>query len=416
LAGSVNILSPQTLSMNKNLIAIDYLRAFVTLIVLAVHSSLAYVTFAPSTMDAFTSKPYLWVNYPVVDTQRWIGFDVIFLFSENFVLGLMFLIAGLFIWQAIARKGHKGYLAGRFRRLGIPLVLVVATLSPLAYYPSYAMRDSNPTVQAYFQQWLSLDFWSPGPCWFIVVLLIFDVLVVLLHKFCPWGIEALGRLCSGSARAPARFYFGLIGAAVVVYLALGLSYGPRLWLTTLSYEQLSRALLFLMYFFAGVGIGAWGLGRGLLAPDGQLVRRWPIWLGASAGLFVLYLFCVVQLESQGSSPSLLWLGLRNMAYLLSGGATAFFLMAAFLRFATRRTGILDSLSANAYGMYLIHYAFVTWGQYQMTGTTLAPFEKGLAVFVFTLLGSWGAVSAIRHLPLLGRMLSNRMRPAAAGRV
>ncbi|MES2945608.1 MAG: acyltransferase family protein, partial [Pseudomonadota bacterium] len=262
--------------MKTNLIAIDYLRAFMTVLVLAVHSSLAYVNFAPSALHGFTDIPYMWVNYPVVDAQRWIGIDVYFLYTEHFLLGLMFLVAGLFIWPSIARKGRKGYLLGRLTRLGLPLVVVVALCSPLAYYPSYALRDSNPAVGDYLEQWLSLDFWSPGPCWFIAVLLIFDVVAVLLHRFLPGVIEGLGRFCSGAEHAPARFFMGLIGAAALVYVALCFYYGGTLWLTTPQYEQTSHALLFLLYFFAGMGMGAWGLERGLLAPKGHLVRRWQV--------------------------------------------------------------------------------------------------------------------------------------------
>lgn len=43
----------------------------------------------------------------------------------------------------------------------------------------------------------------------------------------------------------------------------------------------SRILLYLVYFFAGIGVGAWGLDRGLLANGGKLAQRWPLWLTES---------------------------------------------------------------------------------------------------------------------------------------
>ena len=43
--------------------------------------------------------------------------------------------------------------------------------------------------------------------------------------------------------------------------------------------QASPILLYLFYFFAGCGIGAASLDRGLLSPDGEMARRWPVWLG-----------------------------------------------------------------------------------------------------------------------------------------
>jgi hypothetical protein len=49
---------------------------------------------------------------------------------------------------------------------------------------------------------------------------------------------------------------------------------------------------------------------------------------------------------------------------------------ARLRFATRHSRSLDSLSESAYGMYLVHYVFVVWLQYLLLGR--GPFCQGLA--------------------------------------
>ena len=38
--------------------------------------------------------------------------------------------------------------------------------------------------------------------------------------------------------------------------------------------QFCRPLLYAVYFFAGVGLGAAGIDRGLVAADGVLARRW----------------------------------------------------------------------------------------------------------------------------------------------
>src|ERR1035437_3828878 len=68
--------------VKKNNTAIDYLRAFVIVLVLAFHAILAYVSFAPSATPAFASMPYFWAPFPIVDSQRWKGFDLFALFSD----------------------------------------------------------------------------------------------------------------------------------------------------------------------------------------------------------------------------------------------------------------------------------------------------------------------------------------------
>ncbi|WP_363321036.1 acyltransferase family protein [Desulfobacula sp.] len=66
----------------------------------------------------------------------------------------------------------------------------------------------------------------------------------------------------------------------------------------------------------------------------------------------------------------------------------------FLRFAKRRVRIFDSLSENSYGIYIVHYGFVTWLQYVLLGSNLAPQMKGIVVFAGTLILSWVLVAFI----------------------
>ena len=76
----------------------------------------------------------------------------------------------------------------------------------------------------------------------------------------------------------------------------------------------------------------------------------------------------------------------------------------FLRFAKRRIGIFDSLSKNSYGIYVVHYVFVTWLQYLLLGSALAPLMKGIVVFVGTLILSWLLVASIRHIPAVAKVI------------
>ena len=51
--------------------------------------------------------------------------------------------------------------------------------------------------------------------------------------------------------------------------------------------QTGRVLHYLLYFLLGIGVGVYGLDKGLLAIDGLLARRWWVWLaGAVAAYFV----------------------------------------------------------------------------------------------------------------------------------
>ena len=76
----------------------------------------------------------------------------------------------------------------------------------------------------------------------------------------------------------------------------------------------------------------------------------------------------------------------------------------FLRFEKQRVHLFDSLSENSYGIYIVHYVYVTWLQYFFLGSALAPSVKGMVVFLITLILSWGSVAAIRRIPAVAKVI------------
>lgn len=70
-----------------------------------------------------------------------------------------------------------------------------------------------------------------------------------------------------------------------------------------------------------------------------------------------------------------------------------------MRFAKARSRVLDSLRDNAYGMYLIHYAFVSWLQYALLKVALPAFVKGSLAFSATLALSGAQLQRCDGFPL-----------------
>jgi surface polysaccharide O-acyltransferase-like enzyme len=402
--------------VQSNNVAIGYLRAFITMLVVAHHAVLAYAAFATHDVAPFASPPYVWTAFPVIDSQRWRGFDLFALFNDGFFMALMFLLAGLFVAPSMARKGFKSYLAGRGLRLGLPYVAAVALLSPLAYYPSYLLSGAPPGATAYFEQWLSLPFWSPGPCWFLAVLLGLDLLAALLLRFAPNAITALGTWCSGAAQRPMRFFLALVGISFLASLAMVLSFGNTKWFAEGPFVlQASRALLYPCYFFAGVAIGSWGLERGLLARDGQLAQRWMMWAGIAFVAFCLRVIVVVKSATLADHMPPALSAANSFTFALSCAATSLFLLALFVRFANKRMPVFDSFGANAYGVYVVHYAFIAWIQYLLVQAPLSAVPKAVIVFAGALLLSWGAVATLRRIGFVDAVLSNRAAGVGAAR-
>jgi len=78
-------------------VAIGYLRAFITVLVVAHHAALAYHPFAPPSPATLVAQPRWWQAFPVVDSQRWSGFGWLVGFNDVFFMSLMFFLSGLFV-------------------------------------------------------------------------------------------------------------------------------------------------------------------------------------------------------------------------------------------------------------------------------------------------------------------------------
>src|SRR5450432_1461801 len=192
---------------NRN-VSIGYLRAFVTLLVLAHHSVLAYHPYAPTPAQSLVVQPRLWQAFPVVDSRHWTPFSMLVGFNELFFMSLMFLLSGLFVWKSLEHKGGPTFLRDRLIRLGLPFIVAAGLVAPIAYYPAYLQTGASSGIAGFWHQWISLGNWPAGPAWFIWLLLAFDCVAVLLFALMPrWG-EAVGRLSSNVARRPFAF-FGL---------------------------------------------------------------------------------------------------------------------------------------------------------------------------------------------------------------
>ena len=82
------------------------LRAFVTVLVVAHHSVLAYARVSAAATPRSPVHPWL-AGIPIVDSHRLIGFDLFALFNDSFFMSLMFLLSGLFVGRAWRAKAPK---------------------------------------------------------------------------------------------------------------------------------------------------------------------------------------------------------------------------------------------------------------------------------------------------------------------
>ncbi|MGC2826415.1 MAG: acyltransferase [Pseudolabrys sp.] len=386
--------------MSQANLALSNLRGIVIVIVLTFHSSLAYLASIPAQSNRFDQAPYTWLAFPIVDTHRWIGLDVFCAWQDVSLMALMFFLSGLFVAPGLLRKGFWTFVTDRIWRIGVPFVLVILLLSPLALYPAYSVRTVDPSVVGFWEKWISLPFWPTGPAWFLCLLLIMNMMAAGLYAVAPGYIKRLGRLAAWACEHPIKFFAILVAITLVAYVPLALAYSPWSWSSFGPFSlQLGRPAHYLTYFVAGLAVGQVGLNCGLLTRDGLLAQNWLMWLGSAVVSFGAWAGLTSLTMPDWAKAHLTAQIAATVAYPVACAAGCLSLLAICLRFSRNHIKILDSLSANAYGMYLVHYVFVVWLQYALLGSNFFPIAKVAIVLSSTLVLSWASSAAFNRFAL-----------------
>jgi len=78
-------------------LALRNLRGVAILLILAFHCFSAYIVNQPAQAPLFDLAPYEWRALPIVDGERWLGFDLFCAFQFLYLMQLMFFLSGLFV-------------------------------------------------------------------------------------------------------------------------------------------------------------------------------------------------------------------------------------------------------------------------------------------------------------------------------
>jgi hypothetical protein len=376
--------------------ALDRARTFITMLVLIHHSVIAYT------------------YYGHTDRQSFLGFDGVVLFNDSFFMSAMFFLSGLFVWPSLQRKGTGWFLRDRWWRVGLPFIVCALFLMPMAYYAVELRLHPDVSFAVFWWKTITVGPWPSGPAWFVWVLLALDVLAAVVYRAAPGCVEAIGSLSLASLTRPGLFFWALLIGSIIVYVPAVLYFGASRWFTVGPVAiQASRILLYLLYFFAGVGIGAVSFDKGLLAGDGGLARRWPVWLAATTatyGCIIALIYVKHAVLPDVNHQPLWWEIAYALAFVSYSAAQTFNILALFLRFSNDGSSIFDPFRDSAYGIYLIHYIPVLWLQYALYEISFAPVMqvtaiiKAIIVFILTLGLSWAATVALRRIPGAKRVL------------
>jgi len=145
----------------------DNLRVLVIAVVVVWHTASAYLAGAHwYYLDRSASKVWATVYVPA-----WL--------ISAFALAPLFLVAGWFSARSLARKGAGGF-ARTLLRLGVPLIVFIFVINPLATYLGYLRAARHPPLAHYLG-----GTYGAGPLWFVAALLVFSLAYALLRQVHP---------------------------------------------------------------------------------------------------------------------------------------------------------------------------------------------------------------------------------------
>ena len=389
--------------MKSREIWIDYLRSFITILVVAFHAALAYTTFG-----YFKKEAYILSTHPIIDIQRWIGMDIFVFFNDIFFMSLMFLISGLFVFQSIQKKGSGSFLQDRFYRLFIPFVVGVTFLMLMAYYPSYHIAHADNSLKDYVVDYFTVEGWPVGPPWFIWVLFLFNIIIALIFPLIKGQLIRLSERLSKLKNKPYILLLIWVLITWIIYVPLRMIYGAYTWAGFGPFDfQKSRLLLYFGYFILGVTIGSISNDKCLFTIDSKFINNWKIWIGLAILAFLSLLIIGELIKHISHNKYLNSIQIQLIyctIYVTSCVLSCFAFLSTFKIVADKSNVLFDSFVPNAFSIYLIHYILIIWCQFALLEINIPVILKFAITFLIVLSLGWIISYFIRKNRIINKFL------------
>jgi glucans biosynthesis protein C len=384
-ANAIMIETAPKATSSSRLFFADHLRAALTILVVLHHLAVIYGA----------NAAFYYLEPPYNDPLAFLLLLVFVLVNQAYFMGFFFLISGYFTPGSFDHKGAGSFLKDRLLRLGIPLVVFILVLSPIASIGIYQMPAALTGITTPFtwQQYPRLM--GVGPLWFVEMLLIF----VLGYVAWRWLARKQTQHWEREVRPPSYLAVGLF----VLVLALA-SYLMRIVvplgmsIPVFDFPSLAYLPQYLSFFILGIIAFRRDWFRTIPGSMGKvgLVTA----LAATILLFPLAVSGGADFVGKGhwqSAVYALWDSIFSVGMCLG-------LIAFFRRFFNRQTRLGRFLSRNAFTVYIIHIPVIVLLALALRG--LHP-EQLLKFGLVALIGvplCFVVAFLVRKIPFASRIL------------
>lgn len=154
---------------------LDNLKWFLTMLVIAHHSAIAFGA----------SGDWYYVVPPPEGSLGPRILTVYVAIQQAFFMSLFFAISSYFLVPSFDRKGARRFLLDRAKRLGIPLVFYFFVLNPTLVYMTLRFQHRTDASWPTFMAERALSTTGVGPLWFVQTLLLFAVIYAAIRWLRP---------------------------------------------------------------------------------------------------------------------------------------------------------------------------------------------------------------------------------------
>jgi fucose 4-O-acetylase-like acetyltransferase len=293
------------------------------------------------------------------------------------LMGLFFLLGGFFTPKSYNRKGIGSFWKERILRLGLPVLLYVAIISPVMAYSLSALGIYPwPLPQSILG---FLTFW--GPMWFLVVLLLFTAIYTIWRQITKFDLM--------QKKIPKEFAIPKFVYLILLAFSLGfLTFLIRV-ISPIDQSFLGLPISFIILYFMMFIVGIIAVQYGWIEKmTRKHVKIWAITIVAVFVLFFLYAAIFVGLESDLS----VFMGGFNLHALFFAIVESiicigmiFVLIKIFYAKFNEQGKLLKNLSASAFYIYIIHAPVLVLVSLGFANIPLIPVAKFAIVFPLTVI-------------------------------
>lgn len=381
------------LMAHQRLLYLDQIKAVMVALVIALHVPVAFF-------------PTGWsgVRIPIEGLvgAGFIGFFNWYIYAINsFIMPMMFLISGYFVPQSVHRKGVVQYLKTRLIRLGLPFVFGLFIVNNLSLLIG-RLSHSSPLG---FLSVNDIPFNRIGVLWFLVVLLVFDLI------YCAW-VELRGDCYVVDPDIPVpTMHSWVISAVVLGCIEVAMSTQTDLWaflrstpLNGLGFQGM-HVLTYAFLFFIGCKASFHHWFERL---DPHVVIKWfrlsMFLLLSQFGISMVLLNMTLTFNTNiFNNPASLILFGQFIYPAIAWGVLSYLIM-WFHRHENCFGQWLSVAGSNSYGAYVIHPMVLVLVLMAVGFIGFNPWLTALIAMVLTTLFSFGFSGLLRRSPVVARVL------------